>query len=42
MDVIETIDGVFRLQENDEDPVQVLWRLCNEARLGRDAHSAPG
>ena len=33
MDMIEEVDGVHRLTGSDEDPVQALWRLENEARL---------
>jgi len=33
MDMLEEVDGVHRLTGSDEDPVQALWRLENEARL---------
>lgn len=39
VDAIEVVDGVFRLSDVREDPVQVMWRLENEARIhqSRDA-----
>ena len=36
MEIVELLYGVFRLSESGDDPVLVLWRLENEARLERD------
>ena len=33
MELTEEIDGVFRFDGDHEDPVQVMWRLENEARM---------
>jgi hypothetical protein len=35
MEIIEVIDSVYRLADSPEDPVQVLWRLENDAREAR-------
>ena len=39
MEIIEEIDGVSRLADTNEDPVRLLWRMENEARLSADEGS---
>jgi len=36
MEIIEELDGVTRLADTNEDPVRLLWRMENEARLSAD------